>query len=145
LEGIYEDDWFTARYASNLQVKQLAMTLSEGSVPSLAEAGPRPARSVYETLGCALNAVVKVDDLRFNQVRAALERVTVIGLTERCDDLYARLARDHGWNTRPVAPVNVGAAPSVSNALRRRIEADNHYDLELYERARERVALEVDS
>lgn len=132
LEAIYEDDWFTVRYARNLQTKQFGMTLVEAQAPMADVPGDRVARSIYVSLGCALNAAVEVDDSRFEAARAAMTRIDVLGVTERYEDLCARLARDYGWTMRRVPSENVGAPHNVSNALRRRIEADNRYDTELY-------------
>jgi len=135
LDQIYDDEWFTDRYARNLQTKLFAMTLDEASVrPREIATEGTSARQFYETIGCSLNADVELDDARFADAQSCLERVDVLGVTEHYDDFCARLAR-RGWTMSEVAPSNVGESRATSHALRRRIVADNRYDMELYEQA----------
>jgi hypothetical protein len=138
-EQIYDDEWFTVRYAQNLQTKLFAMTLEEACTQSSEIAvEATSARRIYQAIGCSLNVVVQLDDARFADAQSGLQRVDVLGVTERYDDLCARLAH-LGWEVGAVAPRNVGEPNAISNALRRRIIADNAYDMELYQRALERV------
>jgi hypothetical protein len=135
LEQIYDDDWFTARYARNLQTKAFAMTLDEATaVPAETIVAGTTARHVYETIGCALNAVVEINDSRFADAQSRMDRVDVLGVTERYADFCGRLA-ERGWTMSAIAPRNVGEPRAITDALRRRIVADNQYDIELYERA----------
>jgi len=137
LERIYDDEWFTVRYARNVQTKLFAMTLDEASARSADATGEHgSARHFYETIGSSLNAVVELDDTRFADALSRLERVDVLGITERYDDFGARLAM-LGWTMHDVARRNVSECRPISRALRDRIVADNRYDLELYERALE--------
>jgi hypothetical protein len=139
LEQIYDDEWFTVRYAQNLQTKLFSMTIEEACTQSSEIAAEATsARRIYQAIGCSLNVVVELDDARFADARSCLERVDVLGVTERYDHFCARLAQ-HGWEVGAVAPRNVGEPNAISNALRRRIMADNAYDMELYERAVECV------
>jgi hypothetical protein len=138
-EQIYDDEWFTVRYAQNLQTKLFAMTLEEACTDSSEVAvEATSARCIYQAIGCSLNVVVQLDDARFADAQSCLKRVDVLGVTERYDDFLARLAQ-LGWEVGAVAPRNVGEPNAISNALRRRIMADNAFDMELYERAVECV------
>ena len=63
----------------------------------------------------------------------------MFGLTDRYADFLAEVVSRFGWVISPGERLEV--APhrlEVSDALRRRIVEDNRYDIEFYERARER-------
>jgi hypothetical protein len=137
LEQVYDDEWFTARHVRNVQTKLFAMTVDEACSPSrcgTTASHRSPGRAVYEEIGCSLNVVVELDDVRFAEACSCLDQVDVLGVTERYDDFCARL-RQEGWRITDVAPRNVGEGHTVSKTLRKRIIADNGYDLELYARA----------
>ncbi len=89
----------------------------------------------------AINCGLTVDDARFERARTNLARIDVLGLTEHYDEFVAELRRRFGWWPGGVDTADrTNVSPKVgevSAALRARIEADNAYDLELYELARE--------
>jgi len=86
--------------------------------------------------------VIEVDRTRLALAKENLERVEVLGLTERYNDFLDRLRDRYGWHVKRDARVN--AAPDdgarVTRALRRRITEDNAIDMELYDFATELVA-----
>jgi len=103
---------------------------------------------------------IPMDEDRLALAKANLERVDVLGLTDRFDDLLAELRARLGWSIVDGARRNEGAAPpvsarlrngesgpegvartpaadiEVSDSLRERIAADNQLDIALYEHAR---------
>jgi hypothetical protein len=87
---------------------------------------------------------VPVDAGRLQEAKANLETVDVVGLTERYADFLEDVAARFGWRVDAAARDN--ATPDhdqspVDPDLVRRIEADNALDMQLYEHARELVAL----
>lgn len=81
---------------------------------------------------------VAVDSGRLARAKENLERIEVLGLTERYDDLLDAAEARFGW--RVGREVRANASPDdgaqASEALRRRIAADNAFDVELYAYAR---------
>lgn len=87
--------------------------------------------------------VIHVDAARLARAKASLSEIEVLGLQEGFDDFLDDAERAFGWTIVRGARKNVTpeeAAVPVDPALRRRIEADNALDLELYEHAAELVA-----
>ena len=86
--------------------------------------------------------VIDVDRPRLELAKENLAAVDVVGLTERYDDFLDLVTERFGWSIKRDARANVTPAGStpVSEALRRRIAADNAIDMELYEFATELVA-----
>ena len=117
LESIYDDPVSTSGLLQNHQVKMLAMTPDE-------------------MVDGALSPIV-VDDHRVAAASANLEhRIDVMGLQEDFEGFCDVLARSFGWDLGPSVFMNRTTAAPSSEALRRRIEADNDADLALYDFAR---------
>jgi len=124
LDQIYEDEDLYRFYIENHQTKVFAL-------------GPHDeARTIMRPIA--------IDDARFDVAKRNLAAVDAIGLTERYDDFVTDLRQRLGWWRDGVAltePANVSTEDwDVDTALRRRIAADNHYDLELYAYAQELIA-----
>lgn len=120
LEAIYEDGWLHPHFFRNYQVKQFAM--------------------VPEDQPEAHNEVIDVDERRLEVARANLDRVAVLGLTERYPQFLREVVERFGWT--PVRGLRLQASPGsaeVPEALRSRIREDNQADLAFYEDARERA------
>jgi len=117
IEAVYEDPFVFGSLVHNYQAKYFAMTESD------------PLDGVMD--------VIAIDECRLAIAKANLDRIDVLGLTERYDDFLADLRARFGWSVRSDVAKNVSTEPwNVSNALRRRIEDDNAVDVEFYEYAR---------
>ena len=80
---------------------------------------------------------IDIDDSRLALAKANLERIDVIGLTESLDEFLDEIRVRFGWSIRPDVAENVSTQKwEPSAAFRRKIEADNAADIELYEHAR---------
>jgi hypothetical protein len=80
---------------------------------------------------------IEIDDDRLALAKANLERIDVIGLTESFDEFLDEIRARFGWSIRPDVAENVSSQRwEPSAAFRRRMEADNAADIELYEHAR---------
>jgi hypothetical protein len=88
--------------------------------------------------------VIDVDEARLVRAKANLAQIDVLGIIEQYDQFLDEVEERFGWQIVRGARKNVtpdtDLAP-VAPALRRRIEADNAIDIELYEHAKELVAL----
>ena len=86
---------------------------------------------------------ITIDAGRLARAGATLESVDVVGVNERFHDFVEELRDRFGWwkdGLDDAARANVSTEPWEANAyLRDRIAADNHFDLEFYEHARELV------
>jgi hypothetical protein len=118
LEEIYDDGFIFPMYIRNYQSKLLSMTLDD------------------EPKGHT--DVIVVDEARLETALTNLERIDILGLQERYDDLLDELRREHGWHIRDVPSQRVSTEdwPFPAHLLER-IAADNAADVTLYERARE--------
>jgi hypothetical protein len=92
----------------------------------------------------AINCGLTIDDARFASAKENLAAVDVIGLTEAYPDFIAEVRARFGWWP---AGVDVNRRENASREswtadddLRERIVADNAYDIELYNYARELIA-----
>jgi hypothetical protein len=84
--------------------------------------------------------VVPIDDERARLARAHLAEVDVVGFREDHDAFLDEVARRYGWRFRERPGWRVSTEGwTVSEALRRRIAADNVRDVEFYAWAREHV------
>jgi hypothetical protein len=87
----------------------------------------------------ALARTIPIDANRLRAAKANLANVAVIGLTERYGSFIEELRRRFNWWPDGIdhrARANVSnERPTISPELRRRILADNVFDLELYEHA----------
>jgi hypothetical protein len=117
LEEIYDDPWVFPLYLHDYQAKLYAMT-SEDKLESHLD-------------------VIEVDEARLRTAVANLERVDVLGLSDRYAEFTEQMARRFGWRFAPVPDINVSREGwDVSPAFRRRIAADNAADLAFFEHAR---------
>ena len=81
--------------------------------------------------------VMDIDERRFAIAQQNLERLDVLGLTERFDLVLDTLKLRFGWVIEEEIPDrHIGIRFEVSDALRKRIEADQQVDIEFYEYAR---------
>jgi hypothetical protein len=120
LEEIYDDPELFARVIHNHQTKMFSMTVEDE---------PESFRDI-----------VAVDDARLALALANLERVDVVGLSERFDDFLDETHDRFDWQFQKTVRTNAaGNVAEVSTALRLRIAADNAYDLAFYETARDLV------
>ena len=88
--------------------------------------------------------VIDVDRARLELAKANLEEIEVLGVIDRFDDFLAEVRVRFGWQIVRGARKNATPADDlrpVDPALRRRIAEDNALDIELYEHAKELVAL----
>jgi hypothetical protein len=86
--------------------------------------------------------LLDVDADRLDEAKAALTDVDVLGVMERYPDFLDDVEAAFGWHVDREARVNAAPADDqqpVSDALRRRIAADNAIDVELYRFARDLV------
>jgi Sulfotransferase family len=75
------------------------------------------------------------------RARASFAGIDAVGLQERFEDFCDELTARFGWRLgEPVTGVNATASVEVPESLRARIAADNAFDVELYEFAKERLA-----
>jgi hypothetical protein len=85
--------------------------------------------------------VIDVDDDRLRAARDNLATVDLVGLQEDYDAFLRALSTRYGWEILPRKPWMASAArPEITASFRRRIEADNARDVELYDYARRLVA-----
>jgi hypothetical protein len=115
LEAVYDDEYVQQRMLGNHQTKVFAMT--EEDAP-----------------GTYLKPI-DVDERRLAVAKKNLERVDLLGLTERFPDFLRDLSERHGWRIDDLPRVNVGEPVEIPRSLRRRIVADTLLDAELYEHA----------
>ena len=81
---------------------------------------------------------IDIDERRLSLAKRRIERVDVLGIHEQYDDFLDRVVDRFGWERRNVPRRRVGRRPvEAAASLRRRIEADNAADMELYTYARE--------
>lgn len=121
LEEIYDGPELFSRVIVNHQTKMFSMTVDDAPE--------------------SFRGIIAVDDARLARAAANLESVDVVGLSERFDDFLDETHERFGWHIHKSVRANAaGNSAEVSAALRRRIAADNAYDIEFYETARELVA-----
>jgi len=120
LEEVYDDRRTYRFFVENHQTKVFALAPEDNEV--------------------AVNCGLTIDDARFARACENLERVDVVGLTERYDDFVGAVRERFGWWPEGVdlderANVSGGDA-TVRAEFRERILADNAYDVRFYELAR---------
>jgi hypothetical protein len=77
--------------------------------------------------------VIDVDDARLEIAKANLERIDVLGLQERSDEVLQVVAARYGWPLDAVEDQHIGRDDwSIPDSFRERIARDNAIDLELY-------------
>ena len=118
LEAIYEDPWTYPILIRNHQAKLFAMTRADEP------------ESLWD--------VVEVDPHRLAIAKENLDRVDVLGLTERFDEFLGTLRERFGWRFGHVPNRLVSTeAWTVTKAFRDHIAEDNAAEMEFYEYARE--------
>jgi hypothetical protein len=115
LEAIYEDPILQPCFLRNHQAKIFAF--SEADKPE------------------TYRDVLEIDDRRLAMAKANLDRVDVVGVVERYDELLRAVAARFGWAADPATRLRVGSRTDVPAALRRKIIDDNEADLDFYEYA----------
>lgn len=86
---------------------------------------------------------IVIDEARLEVAKANLERLDVLGVTERYDDFLTAVEARFGWRVPPDSRVNQGPPADgrvASPSLLRRIAEDNAVDVALHEHARALVA-----
>jgi hypothetical protein len=136
LEAIYDDDAVFRHYLDNSQTKVFALTAEERE-RALAATVPNA-----DTAPLARSAPIEAG--RFEQAKANLAKVDVVGLNESYGEFLDELHTRFGWwpnGVREQARANVSSEDwPVSAELRARIAADLAVDMEFYEFARELVS-----
>ena len=121
LEELYDDPYLQDRMLGNHQTK--VFSLSEADNP-----------------GTYLKPI-RVDEPRLAAAKRNLERVELLGLTERFPRFLDELEARYGWQIDRTERVNVGDPVEITASLRRRIIDDTAIDAELYEHARRLLGL----
>lgn len=116
LERIYEEPVSTGPLVADHMVRMLSM---------------RP----EEMTDGALSPVVLDDDRLRDACRNLTEHIDVMGLQEEFEVFCADLEAAFGWDLGPSVFMNRTAPAPASDALRRRIAADNRLDRQLYDHA----------
>ncbi len=157
IEDIYEQPFVFAHFIENHQTRMFGVTAEDkpeafGSTMDywstawmLGIGNPnydpdKPPEIDPETAVSAARAT-RVDDARFEIAKRNLETVDVVGLSEQYDEFIEELRRRFGWwprgiNTEKKANLS-REAWTESASLRERIAADNAFDMEFYEYAKE--------
>lgn len=118
LEEIYEDGWVHPLYVRNYQSKLFAMTLEDKLESHL--------------------DVIEIDGARLAIAMDNLERLDLLGLTDRYDDFLTGVQDRYGWTVNHVPNLRVSTDGwDVPRSFRSRIAAENAADVAFYERARE--------
>lgn len=120
LADIYhEQDSKPFRYLDNVQTRFLSSTAT--NVPTL------------------LHDFTPVTDASLDRARQHLAALDIVGLTEHFDDTVRLIERTSGRSLGPILHENRRASDdAVPAELRREIEANNQYDLALYDLAEQR-------
>lgn len=120
-EEIYEDPETYERFLRDHQVKQLAMTIDD------------PLRTYFDP--------IDIDEARYALAVENLERIDVVGTTERFGDFVDEVRARFGWPPLDVEDLHrPEGVEEVPVSLRRRIAADCEADRALYDHARRLVA-----
>ncbi|MDH3705099.1 MAG: sulfotransferase family 2 domain-containing protein [Acidimicrobiia bacterium] len=112
LDEVYDDEFTRQTLLDNHQVKVFSLTEDD-----------RP-ESIMD--------IVRLDDDRLQAACANLDRIDVVGVTERYPEFCAQIERQFGWTLGPVPDRRVAEPVDVSDSLRARIAVDNTLDLELH-------------
>jgi Sulfotransferase family len=117
LEEIYEDPDLFPSLIRDHQAKLFALTLDDQPL--------------------SFGHVLDVDASRLEIAKRNIERVDVIGIQDRFDELLRELERRFGWRRAPVVNQNVdrGAGDPIPASFRRRIAEENQADMEFFEHA----------
>jgi hypothetical protein len=120
LEQIYDDAEVFPHLIHNHQTKLFSMTAADKPKSYLDD--------------------IEIDGTRLERATRTLERVDVIGLTERYAAFLDLVRGRYGWRLEDDARMNAAVEEhDEPDHLRSRIASDNAIDIELYRRAREIV------
>jgi len=96
--------------------------------------------ALWAGFATTISAAKVIDERAYAEAEARLDRIDEVGVTERLDELVARVAERLGGPLPEVGQANVSAdRAEVPDRLRARIEEENRWDRRLYERALERA------
>jgi hypothetical protein len=121
LEEIYEDPFRFQGLVHNHMVKMFALTT--------------------ETMTAGTLTPVRFERHHLVLAKERLATVDVVGVQERFEEFCAELERRFGWDLGPPLFANRTEPVDVSDAFRARIAEDNVLDTELYEFARDHLAI----
>jgi hypothetical protein len=126
LEEIYDDPWLQAWYLRNGQVKIFAF---------------RPDEFDHDVNDQTYMHAIDIDDARLELAKANVERVDLLGFTDRFDEFLDRIERRFGWRFERSHRRNVsGRGGAVDQGLLRRIQRDLEADIDFYRHARSLAA-----
>ena len=161
LEEIYDDPFVFGHFIENHQSMMFSVTADDkpeafgspmtywATLTLMRMQDPDTARDeskaeIVRMRDVASTYAPKVDAERLARAKANLEKVDVVGLSDHYEDFVKELHDRFGWWPQGLdVPKKVNQSREsweVSDALRKRIEADNACDIEFYEHARELVA-----
>jgi hypothetical protein len=112
LEEIYSDWALFRRFLHNHQVRMFARTTADP--PSYLK-------------------WLDIDHERLEIAKDNVDKIDVLGLTDRFDEFLGELAAQWGWEITAVDNVHVARHVDVSPELRARIAEDNRADVQFYE------------
>jgi serine O-acetyltransferase len=159
LEEIYDDPFVFAHFIENHQTRLFSVTAEDkpevfGSTMSYwttasllglgkASFDAEAQDGIDRERAIAAAEPSTVDARRFDVAKAQLAKIDVIGFSEQYDEFIDELRQRFGWwpsglDTKGKANIS-REAWEASASLRRRIAADNVFDVELYEYARQLV------
>ena len=121
LVEIYEDPFRYQGLVHNHMVKMFALT--------------------PETMTAGALTPVDFERHHLELAKERLATVDVVGVQERFEEFCAELERRFGWDLGPPLFANRTTPFEVSEEFRARIAADNALDVELYEYARDELAI----
>jgi hypothetical protein len=121
LEEIYQDPFRFEGLVHNHMVKMFALT--------------------PETMTAGVLTPVTFDRQHLELAKERLATVDVVGVQERFEEFCDELQRRYGWDLGPRMFANRTAPVEVSDEFRDRIAEDNALDVELFEFARDELAI----
>jgi hypothetical protein len=121
LETIYEDPFRYRGLVHNHMVKMFALT--------------------PETMTAGALTPVDFEPHHLELAKERLKTVDVVGVQDRFDEFCSELEQRFGWELGPPLFANRTTPFEVSDAFRDRIAEDNALDVELYEYARDELAI----
>jgi hypothetical protein len=116
LEEIYDDPFYFPCFIQEHQTKIFSMTADD------------PLESYAD--------VIAVDERRLEIAKANLEKVDVVGLSDRHGEFVAEMQQRFGWQFEPLKNRRVSSEDwEAPTSLRRRIAEDNQADMAFFEYA----------
>jgi len=119
-ETLYDNAYLHDHFFSNYQTRLFSLTPDDGAVDHL--------------------HLIDIDAQRLRLAKEHLNRVDVVGVMENLDQVVEQLHFTHGISTDPIPKMLVSTEDwTLDPALIERIKADNRFDAELHEFARELI------